>query len=83
MKKFTISIYFDNLDPYEAEGLLEVAEEAGITSGGISVEVDDIDDGAEIYKAVEAKYSDTTMATKDYNFVTNQLLTLDVDVEIN
>lgn len=40
---------------------------------GISVEVDDVLDGAEIYKAVEAKYSNV-VDKKDINFITHHFL---------
>ena len=76
----TITIDVNNLNSYDAQDLTEVIEDSGMTETYFSVDVNDPEDGAEIYKAVYKKYLNI-VGLNEINFITNQLLTL-AEVEV-
>ena len=76
----TITIDINNLNSYDAQDLKEIIEDSGMTETHFSVDVNDPDNGSEVYKAVYDKYLDI-VGLKEINFITNQLLTL-AEVEI-
>ena len=55
--------------------LLEIASDAGITDAVFTIDVDNFENGREIYKAVQEKYVPLGIPEKEVNFITNQFLT--------
>ena len=83
MKPRTDKCYTMTLDSNHSD-LLEIASDAGITDAVFIVDVDNFENGREIYLAVEEKYSDYINKSEDINFITSQFLTSnDVDILCN
>ena len=76
----TITIDINNLNSYDAMDLKEIIEDAGMTESYFSVDVNDPENGSEVYKAVYKKYLDI-VGLKEINFITNQLMSL-YEVEV-
>ena len=74
MKPRTDKCYTMTLDSNHS-CLLEIASDAGITDAVFTVDVDNFENGREIYLAVQEKYVPLGIPEKEVNFITNQFLT--------